>query len=100
MVECRNCGAEAKEDDRFCPQCGADLTQKAEEVEYGPRYGEQREACFGPRGSGGGMWGAISGGIFIIGLGVLWYFDWWWPGILVLVGLMSIFGGIAAYTRR
>lgn len=100
MVKCQNCGAEAKEDDRFCPQCGADLTQKAEEVEIGPRYREQREACFGPRGSGGGMWGAISGGIFIIGLGVLWYFDWWWPGILILVGLMSIFGGIAAYTRR
>jgi hypothetical protein len=30
---------------------------------------------------------SISGGIFLIGLGVLFLTDWWWPGILVVIGL-------------
>ena len=29
----------------------------------------------------------ISGGIFLIGLGVLMFTGWWWPGILLVVGL-------------
>ena len=70
------------------------------EVEPRRRYRAEREACFGPRGSGGGLWGAISGGIFLIGLAVLWYYDFWWPGIFFLIALMVIIGGIVAYTRR
>jgi hypothetical protein len=30
---------------------------------------------------------AISGGIFLIGLGVLFFTNWWWPGIMVVLGL-------------
>jgi hypothetical protein len=30
---------------------------------------------------------SISGGIFLIGLGMLMITGWWWPGILVVVGL-------------
>lgn len=30
---------------------------------------------------------SISGGIFLIGLGVLFLTDWWWPGILLVIGL-------------
>jgi len=30
---------------------------------------------------------SISGGIFLIGLGVLFLTNWWWPGILVVIGL-------------
>ncbi|MGD9091592.1 MAG: hypothetical protein PVF74_02010 [Anaerolineales bacterium] len=30
---------------------------------------------------------AISGGIFLIGLGVLFMTDWFWPGILLVIGL-------------
>jgi hypothetical protein len=30
---------------------------------------------------------AISGGIFLIGLGVLIFTNWWWPGIMVVIGL-------------
>lgn len=29
----------------------------------------------------------ISGGIFLIGLGVLLFTGWWWPGILLVIGL-------------
>lgn len=32
---------------------------------------------------------SISGGIFLISLGVLIYTGWWWPGIMVAVGLSS-----------
>jgi hypothetical protein len=29
----------------------------------------------------------ISGGIFLIGLGVLLFTGWWWPGIMLVLGL-------------
>jgi hypothetical protein len=29
----------------------------------------------------------ISGGIFLIGLGVLLMTNWWWPGIMLVIGL-------------
>ncbi len=32
---------------------------------------------------------AVSGGIFLIGLGVLLATGWWWPGIMVVIGLSS-----------
>ncbi len=31
----------------------------------------------------------ISGGIFLISLGVLLYTGWWWPGIMVAIGISS-----------
>ena len=30
---------------------------------------------------------SISGGIFLIGLGVLFLTNWWWPGIMLVIGL-------------
>jgi len=35
------------------------------------------------------MAGAISGGIFLISLGILLVTGWWWPGIMVALGLSS-----------
>jgi hypothetical protein len=35
------------------------------------------------------MAGAISGGIFLISLGVLLFTGWWWPGIMVAIGISS-----------
>jgi hypothetical protein len=29
----------------------------------------------------------LSGGIFLIGLGVLLFTGWWWPGIMLVIGL-------------
>lgn len=31
----------------------------------------------------------VSGGVFLIGLGVLAYTGWWWPGILLIIGLAA-----------
>lgn len=98
---CQSCGKEVGEGDAFCPHCGAPVTPtKAEPVTFRRGYQDERKACFGPAGSGTGLWGAISGGVFIIGLAVLWYYDFWWPGILFLIALMAVIGGIVSYTRR
>lgn len=94
MPFCKKCGAELKEDAQFCPSCGASVSARVQ-----PRHATEKEACFGPRGSGSGLWGAISGGVFVIGLGVLWLLDFFWPGILLLIGLMIVIGAVAA-TRR
>ena len=32
---------------------------------------------------------SISGGIFLISLGILIITDWWWPGIMIAIGLSS-----------
>ena len=103
MVSCQYCGTEVQEGAAFCPKCGSNLSQPRRDIgrQRRDRYQESREkACFGPTGSGGGLWGALSGAIFLIGIGVLWYFDFWWPGILFLIALMAIIGGIVSYTRR
>jgi hypothetical protein len=31
----------------------------------------------------------VSGGVFLIGLGILVYTGWWWSGILLVIGLAS-----------
>ncbi len=31
----------------------------------------------------------VSGGVFLIGLGVLAYSGWWWPGIMFIMGLAA-----------
>jgi len=99
MPFCSKCGVELDEGAKFCPSCGATVGV-AERIMPRPMVSDQREACFGPKGSGGGLWGAMSGGIFLIGLAVLWYFDLWFPGIFILIALMVIIGGIVAYSRR
>ncbi|MCW4040509.1 MAG: zinc ribbon domain-containing protein [Candidatus Bathyarchaeota archaeon] len=104
MVSCQYCGTEVRSDDQYCPHCGSNLSQRVTAPLPQPRERRIREsqekACFGPAGSGGGLWGALSGAIFLIGIGVIWYFDFWWPGILFLIALMAIIGGIVSYTRR
>jgi hypothetical protein len=32
---------------------------------------------------------ALSGGIFLISLGILFFTGWWWPGIMIAIGLAS-----------
>jgi hypothetical protein len=29
----------------------------------------------------------ITSGLLLIGLGVIWFADWWWPGIMVVLGI-------------
>lgn len=101
MSYCSKCGKELGKDAKFCPKCGAAVGVESR-VRTEARYAEKgrQEACFGPPGSGGGLWGAISVGVFVVGLGILWFFDWFWPGILFLVGLMLVIGALVSYSRR
>lgn len=97
MVYCHICGVEIEESAKYCASCGASFTRR-ESMETLRR--EDSKACFGPAGSGVGVWGAISFGIFLLGAGILWLLDALWPGIIILIGLMVIVGGIVVYTRR
>jgi hypothetical protein len=38
---------------------------------------------------------AVTGGIWLIGLGILFAIKFWWPGILFLVGITAIVQGLA-----
>lgn len=42
------------------------------------------------------LWHSISGGIFLIGLAILFYVGFW-PWILALLGLIAIIEGIGKY---
>ena len=101
MPYCVKCGKELDKDATFCSKCGAAVgaegrvSPKAMSAEV-----KTKEACFGPPGSGGGLWGAISFGVFIIGFAILWIYDYLWPGILFLIALMIIIGALVAYSRR
>jgi uncharacterized membrane protein YvbJ len=101
MPYCSKCGTELDKAVKFCPKCGAPVGAEAK-AERRARAVEEprREACFGPPGSGGGLWGAVSFGVFIIGLAILWLFGWFWPGILFLIGLMIIIGALVALSRK
>lgn len=37
---------------------------------------------------------AISTGVFLIGIGVLFYTRFWWPGILFLLGVQGVIQGL------
>ena len=37
-----------------------------------------------------GPWRQIHSAIWLIGLAILFWTDWWWPGILVLVAISSL----------
>lgn len=42
------------------------------------------------------LWGGLGGGAFLIGLGVLAITGWWWPGIMVVLGISALLGSTAA----
>lgn len=37
----------------------------------------------------------VAGGVFLIGLALLFYFGYWWPGILFVIGASSMARGVA-----
>lgn len=43
------------------------------------------------------VWGALWVGILLIGLGILFYSNAFWPWILVLVGVLLLIGGITSW---
>ena len=48
-----------------------------------------------------GYWRQIQGAIWLVGLGILAWQGWWWPGILVLLGISGLFqGAVQLYLSR
>jgi hypothetical protein len=46
-------------------------------------------------------WLRIQGAIFLLGLAILALFDWWWPGILVLLAIVGLVqAGILRYNSQ
>ena len=41
-----------------------------------------------------GPWGKLHGAIWIIGLAILAWHGWWWPGILVLAAISMVIEGL------
>ena len=97
-VYCHICGAVINEDAKYCASCGASVAYKKSVRTR--KHREEGKACFGPAGSAVGVWESISFGIFLLGVGILWFLDALWLGILILIGLMVIIGGTVSYTRH
>jgi hypothetical protein len=46
-------------------------------------------------------WQKVQGAIWLIGLAILAWQNWWWPGILILVAISSIYQAVVhTYVRR
>jgi hypothetical protein len=52
------------------------------------------------RGTFSVEWGGVIGGIWLIGIAVLTVTGWWWPGIMVLLGLSALVSGLEAGGNR
>ena len=109
MVYCTKCGTQNEDDAKYCSKCGADLEGSLEKSwerraeEWGEQFGRRaEEECFGlPHG------GAIVGliiGIIIILVGVSWItgFEWefFWPSIVIIFGILILAGAVYGLRRR
>jgi len=118
MVHCPKCWTKNEKDARYCAKCGADLegsrsTRALDSVdEWGEdfgkragRWGEQfgkrmEDECFGfPNG------GAVAGliiGIIIVLAGISWVtgFEFFWPVLIIVFGILIIAGTVYGFSRR
>ena len=128
MVYCARCGTQNKDDAKHCTQCGStldgtrekSLEQRAEEwgeefgrraEEWGEDFGRRvEEGCFGlPHGGVivGLLFGII---VIIVGLSMVPGLippeirmaaePYFWPTIIIIVGVLGIAGALYRFTRR
>lgn len=104
---CAACGTRNPPGADFCVHCGRALAGRALADRLPPPRLDQPPLAqpLAPLPASAGVpargqrayvnWDGLTGGIWLIGLAVLFMTGWWWPGILVLVGLSSLFSGLA-----
>jgi hypothetical protein len=110
---CSMCGTPNPPGAIFCVRCGRELaarpvadapappstiTPPAPPVVVAPALPAQTSANGSARGPL--VWGGMSGGVFLIGLAIIAWLNWWWPGILVLCGVTALLGSAAGGQRR
>jgi uncharacterized membrane protein YvbJ len=103
MVYCQNCGTKNENDDEFCSKCGEPLKEDVERRYRPEQRQRQRDECFGLPG-GNIIVPLIIGVILILsGLSSIYGFQYWqylWPAIIVLIGLLIIAGAIYRARRK
>lgn len=118
MVHCPKCWTKNEEDAKYCAKCGAALEglrsaraldsvdewgenigKRAER--WGEQFGKRMEGeCFGfPNG------GAVAGlviGIIIVLAGILLAtgFTFFWPALIIVLGILIIAGTVYGFSRR
>ncbi len=102
---CASCGTRNPPGAAFCVTCGRALAGRpvadrpASPIPPMPLPAPIAPAAAAPapaRPGNSAMWGGIGGGLFLIGLAALAITGWWWPGILILVGISSLVGSLAS----
>jgi hypothetical protein len=108
---CAHCGTDNPPIANFCVRCGRALgaTPTAEPprnpipptpapapIAYAPATSPAQVQRAAPTTFDAARWGGISGGVFLLGLALIAWMNWWWPGILVLVGVMAFVSSLAA----
>ena len=103
---CAHCGTHNPPIANFCVRCGRALnaaptaapprnplppTLEPAPIAYAPATLPARPQRASQRTFDPARWGGVQGGLFLIGLALIAWMNWWWPGILVLVGVMAIF---------
>jgi hypothetical protein len=105
---CAACGTRNPPGASFCVTCGRAFgSRPAAEPPAGPAppapapisttQASSRDAALAPRRRLFSVeWGGVIGGIWLIGIAVLAITGWWWPGIMVLIGLSALVSGFEA----
>lgn len=102
---CSSCGTRNPPGAQFCVMCGralnAPATVDASPAAFPPPSPSEplapqpALAATPPQGRSwrsSSVGNGISGGLFLIGIAVLAMTGWWWPGILVVIGITSLAG--------
>ena len=111
-AQCASCGTRNPPGAAFCVTCGRALGARpvaeavanplpippadAPLIPIPPTSVEAAPVARPQRGGFNVQWGGIMGGIWLIGIAVLAVTGWWWPGIMVLVGISALVGGLEA----
>ena len=118
MVTCHKCGTRNEADAKYCAECGVTLEgtrRKSWEEsieEWGENFGKRAERwgeqfgkrmedeCFGlPNGS---IAAGLILGIIIVLAGISWItgFEFFWPVLIIVFGVVIIAGSVYGFSRR